>query len=67
MQTNNKISTAGYGYTGLSAGETLLVGGTVIPMDKDSGEILTPYIQYCEGYGAEINWDSFKNTISKAA
>ena len=66
MKTNGYISTTGFGYTGLEEGETLLVGGTVIPMDKDSGEVLDPYIQYCDGYGAEINWARFQNTISKA-
>ena len=42
---------------------TPLVGGTVIPMDKDTGELLNPYIQFCTGAGAEIDWDSYKNTI----
>ncbi len=65
LLSNNLIASAvGYSY---NTGATLLVGGTVIPMDKDTGEILTPYIQYCSGHGAEVNWDSFKNTISKAS
>ena len=42
---------------------TPLVGGTVIPMDKTTGELLNPYIQYCTGAGAEINWEQYKNTI----
>ena len=42
---------------------TPLVGGTVIPMDKTTGELLNPYIQYCTGAGAEINWKQWENTI----
>lgn len=42
---------------------TPLVGGTVIPMDKTTGELLNPYIQFCTGAGAEINWNQYKNTI----
>ena len=42
---------------------TPLVGGTVIPMDKTTGELLNPYIQYCTGAGAEIDWEQYKNTI----
>lgn len=63
---SNKEIASGVGYS-YNTGATLLVGGTVIPMDKDTGEILTPYVQYCSGHGAEVNWDSLKNTISKAA
>ena len=42
---------------------TPLVGGTVIPMDKTTGELLNPYIQYCTGAGAEVNWKQWENTI----
>ncbi len=64
LLSNNKIASAvGYSY---NTGATLLVGGTVIPIDKDSGELLTPYTQYCEGHGEEVNWASFKDTITRA-
>ena len=42
---------------------TPLVGGTVIPMDKETGELKNPYIYYCAGAGKEVNWDQYKNTI----
>ena len=64
LSNNNIASAVGYSY---NAGATLLVGGTVIPLDKETGDLLTPYIQYCEGHGAEVNWDNFKDTITKAA
>ena len=47
---------------GLNDG-TPLVGGTVIPLAKVTGEILNPYIYFCSGAGKEINWDQYKNTI----
>ncbi|MBR2903217.1 MAG: hypothetical protein IKC37_01080, partial [Clostridia bacterium] len=37
-----------------------LVGGTVNPMDKDTGELKNPYIYYCTGAGKEIDWASYK-------
>ena len=40
--------------------DTPLVGGTVIPLDKTTGAIKNPYIQYCTGAGAEIDWDQWK-------
>ena len=42
---------------------TPLVGGTVIPMDKDTGELKNPYIYYCTGAGKEVDWEQYKNTI----
>ena len=39
---------------------TPLVGGTVNPMDKDTGELKNPYIYYCTGAGKEIDWASYK-------
>ena len=56
---SNGLIASGVGYS-YNNGATMLVGGTVIPMDATTGDLLTPYTQYCEGYGAEINWDSFK-------
>ena len=56
---SNGLIASGVGYS-YNAGATILVGGTVIPMDATTGDLLTPYTQYCEGHGAEINWDSFK-------
>ena len=42
---------------------TPLVGGTVITMDKSTGELNNPYIYYCSGAGKEVNWEQYKNTI----
>jgi len=42
------------------AGLTPLVGGTVIPLDKETGEIVNPYIYYCSGAGKEVNWAKWK-------
>ena len=39
---------------------TPLVGGTVNPMDKDTGELKNPYIYYCSGAGKEVDWASYK-------
>ena len=42
---------------------TPLVGGTVIPMDKETGELKNPYIYYCTNAGKEVDWEQYKNTI----
>ena len=39
---------------------TPLVGGTVNPMDKDTGELKNPYIYYCAGAGKEVDWAKYK-------
>lgn len=39
---------------------TPLVGGTVNPMDKDTGELKNPYIYYCTGAGKEVDWAQYK-------
>lgn len=39
---------------------TPLVGGTVIPMDKDTGELKNAYIYYCTGAGKEVDWSQWK-------
>lgn len=39
---------------------TPLVGGTVNPMDKDTGELKNPYIYYCTGAGKEVDWAKYK-------
>ena len=62
---SNGLIASGVGYS-YNAGATMLVGGTVIPMDATTGDLLTPYTQYCEGYGAEVNWNSFKDTITRS-
>lgn len=46
-----------------NASFTPLVGGTVNPMDKDTGELKNPYIYYCAGAGKEVDWAQYKNTI----
>ena len=42
---------------------TPLVGGTVTPMDKETGELKNAYIYYCTGAGKEIDWAQYYNTI----
>ena len=49
-----------YDENGNCTSGTPLVGGTVIPMDKNTGELKNPYIYYCTGAGAEVDWDQFK-------
>ena len=66
MLSDGSIISRGAGY-GIPMGSTLLIGGSVIPLDKYTGDILTPYTQYCEGFGAEINWGALKNTIGTVA
>ncbi len=36
---------------------TPLIGGTVMPLSKEDGSILNPYIYLCKDAGGEINWD----------
>ena len=47
----------------LKSGETALVGGTVMKLDKNTGAITNAYIEYNTGYGKEINWSQYYNTI----
>ena len=37
-----------------------LMGGTVIPLDKEDGAIKTPYIYYCGYPNGEIDWSQWK-------
>ena len=60
IDANGKIS---YGNIYATTTATPLVGGTVISMDKDTGELNNPYIYYCAGAGKEVNWEQYKNTI----
>ena len=55
-------------YVDMSTGEifgasydagTPLVGGTVIPLAAGSGELLEPYIYYCEEAGGNIDWSQW--------
>ena len=43
-----------------SAVEAPLVGGTVIPLARGTGEIQTPYIYYCKKDGVPLDWDAIK-------
>ena len=45
-------------------GSCPIIGGTVIPLSQDNGEIKDPYIYYCTGAGKEVDWSQWNNTIS---
>lgn len=46
----------------INSGETALVGGTVMKLNA-AGEIADAYIEYNTGYGKEVNWSKYYNTI----
>ena len=62
-QTIDANGTISYGNIYATTKATPLVGGTVISMDKETGELNNPYIYYCTGAGKEVNWEQYKNTI----
>jgi hypothetical protein len=47
----------------LASGETALVGGTVMKLDASNGAIIDAYIEFNTGYGKEINWNQYYNTL----
>lgn len=42
---------------------TPLIGGTVMPLSKEDGSILNPYIYLCKDAGGEINWDELYKEV----
>ena len=62
IDSTGKMSDVAGAYA-LNSGETALVGGTVMKLDKDTGAIIDAYIEYNTGYGKEINWSKYYNTI----
>ena len=63
---NNNTGKMDYinGAYALDSYETALVGGTVMKLDS-TGAIVDAYIEYNTGYGKEINWSQYYNTIGK--
>ena len=45
-----------------TATEAPLVGGTVVPLTRGTGEIKTPYIYYCKKDGVPLDWDAIRET-----
>ena len=45
---------------GYSKTSTSLIGGTVIPLSKEDGSILSPYIYYCGFENGEIDWSDYE-------
>ena len=43
----------------IKAGETALIGGSVIVLSQTDGSIKDAYIQYCEEAGGKIDWSQF--------
>ena len=68
INNNGEIESKDY----LKAGDTPLVGGSVIVLSEDDGSIADAYIYYCDDdtYGrvanGEIQWESFMETLAKA-
>ncbi len=42
---------------------TPLMGGSVIPLSKEDGSIVNPYIYYCQTAGGSIDWTQWVNTV----
>jgi hypothetical protein len=56
LDANGKV----YGADGeIKAGETALIGGSVIVLSQTDGSIKDAYIQYCEEAGGKIDWSQF--------
>ena len=64
QKINKNTGAMGYanGAYALNSGETALIGGTVMKLNA-AGEIADAYIEYNTGYGKEINWSQYYNTI----
>ena len=65
QKINTSTGVMGYsnGAYALIANEIPLIGGTVMKLDKNTGAISDAYIEYNTGYGKEINWSQYYNTI----
>ena len=46
---------------------TPLIGGTVVPLSAETGEITSPYIYYCENAGGELDWSAIEDKYNEKA